>query len=169
MSLVDLTHCLVIGYQIFQLMQCSNCVSVLSPYRQLATSKGSMWGIHFTHVNHCKNKEYGLETPKMQTSTWLEALPGGLAHFQPHNQPTNCRQTPSSNHAKTRTIYIPWPQKRSQCSSDMGTPCFWDSHPHITSELGMVVPIMPGGLGIPIGSKVLGIWGPHSDMGTPHT
>ena len=46
----------------------------------------------------------------------------------------------------------------------LGTP-----HPRITSELGVGVPIMPGGLGIPVGPKTLGIWGPHSDMGTPHT
>ena len=46
----------------------------------------------------------------------------------------------------------------------LGTP-----HPRITSESGMGVPIMPGGFGIPVGPKVLGIWGPHSVMGTPHT
>ena len=31
------------------------------------------------------------------------------------------------------------------------------------------IPIMPGGLGIPVGPKALGIWGPHSDLGTSHT
>ena len=36
-------------------------------------------------------------------------------------------------------------------------------HPHTASELGMGVPIMPGGLGIPVGPKALGIWGPHSE------
>ena len=28
---------------------------------------------------------------------------------------------------------------------------------------------MLGGLGTPVGPKALGIWGPYSDMGTPHT
>lgn len=71
------------------------------------------------------------------------------------------------NNAVAR-VPLPVPKLEYRCSSNMGTP-YLTPHPHIASELGMGVPIMPGSLGIPVGPKALGIWGPHSDMGTPHT
>ena len=60
---------------------------------------------------------------------------------------------------------LPW-GVACRCSSDMGTP-----HPRITSELGMAIggPHNAWWFGDPLGPKALGIWGPHSDMGTPHT
>ena len=98
-----------------------DCVSVLSPYWLLTTSKGSMLSVDpTTYNNRCINLWCGWKTlnalkrhPVCQKLLQVD--------FQPHNQPT-CRQwTPPSNHTKIQATDHSRPQRHGHNFSKAST------------------------------------------------